>query len=97
MSKDNIIKFAEVEYRPQGLSNQDGAEFKLTGLLRKRPNPRVMRLRDAESEEVELVQLQRRETRNALSKAPGMLAMGRVHENNDRVENSLRARATTFV
>ena len=69
MSKENIIEFDEVEFRPQGLGTQDDAE--LGGVLRKRPNTRVTRMRE-DNEEVELVQLTRRETRNFLSKAPGM-------------------------
>ncbi len=86
MSKENIIEFDEVKFCPQGLRTQDDAE--LGGLLR-RPNTQVTRMR-GDNEEVELVQFTTRETRNVLSKAPGMQVMG-------RVENATRVRATTFV
>jgi hypothetical protein len=88
MSKENIIEFDEVEFRPQGLGTQDDAE--LGRLLRKRP------MRE-DNEEVELVQFTTRKTRNVLSKAPGMQVMGRVDKDNDDVENATRVRATAFV
>lgn len=94
MSKENIIEFDEVEFRPQGLGTQDNAE--LGRLLRKRPNIQVTRMREDNSDEVELVQFTTRETRNVLSKAPGMQVMGRVDKDN-HVENATRVRATTFV
>lgn len=92
MSKDNIIEFAEVEYRPWDFRNQDDAEFESARLLRKRQHTRVTRLLDSG---IELTQLPTRETRNVLSKAPGMQVMGRVHGNDHK--NAARVRATAFV
>jgi hypothetical protein len=94
MSKENIIEFNEVEFRPRGLGTQDEAE--LGKLLRKKPNTQITRMREG-NEEVELVQFTTRETRNLLSKAPGMQVMGRVDKNNDHVENATGVRATAFV
>ena len=94
MSKENIVEFDEVEFRPQGLGTQDDAE--LGRLLRKRPNIQAARMRD-DNEEIELVQFTTRETRNVLSKAPGMQVMGRVDKDDDHVENATRVRATAFV
>jgi hypothetical protein len=78
MSKDNIIEFAEVEYRPRGFRNQDDAKLGSARLLKKRQHTRVM-LPDP-SKEVELAQLPTREARNVLSKAPGMQVMGKIRE-----------------
>jgi hypothetical protein len=94
MSKENIIEFDEVEFRPQGLGTQDDAEP--GRLLRKRPNIQVTRMRE-DNEQVELVQFTTRETRNVLSKAPGMQVIGRIDKDNDHVENATRVRATAFV
>ena len=92
MSKENIIEFDEVEFRPQGLRTQDDAE--LGRLLHKRPNIQITRMHK-DNEEVELVQFTTRETRNVLSKVPGMQVMGRV--DNDHIENAIRVHATAFV
>ena len=81
MSKDNIIEFAEVEYRPRGFRSQDDAKLGSARLLKKRQHTRVTTLRDP-SEEVELAQLPTREARNVLSKAPGMQVMGKIREND---------------
>lgn len=94
MSKDNIVEFNEVEFRPRGLGSQDDAE--LGKLIRKRLNKQVIRTRE-DNEEVELVEFTTRGTRNVLSKAPGMQVMGRMDKDNDDVENASRVRATAFV
>jgi 1,2-phenylacetyl-CoA epoxidase PaaB subunit len=71
MSKDNIIEFAEVEYRPRSFRNiNDGAKSKAWGLLRKKQHPRVTRLSD-DSGGLEMAQLPTRKGDNVLSKAPG--------------------------
>jgi hypothetical protein len=101
MSKDNIIVFAEVEYRPEGFRDQDDVELQLEKLqkgvtknaLRKRLTGRVKH----KSEEVELVKLPTRETRNVLSKAPGMQVIGRAYKNDDDIENAPKVDATVFV
>jgi hypothetical protein len=96
MSKDNIIEFAEVEYRPQGLGTTDEAKIQWARRLHKRQNPGVASLPEG-SEEVELEQLPTRQTKNVLSKAPGMQVMGRVHERSDNFGDGTRVRATAFV
>ena len=89
MSKDNIIEFAEVEYRPRGFRNQDDTKFELA-LSQKLQNTQVTRLPD--HSEVELAQL----PGNVLRKAPRIQVQGRVHE-DDYVQSAARVRATAFV
>jgi hypothetical protein len=88
MSKDNIIVFAEVEYRPQGLRNHNNAEHEEARLLRKRQGTRLP------AEELELAPLPTKKASNVLSKAPGMQVIGN-HE-NDYV-NTARIHPTEFV
>jgi hypothetical protein len=92
MSKDNIIEFAEVEYRPRGFRNQ-APKFESARLLRKRQHTRVRRP-DA-SEEIEFAHLPTRR-RNVLSKAPQMQVMRKIHE-SDEVEGATRVCVTDFV
>lgn len=62
MSKDNIIEFVEVEYHPQS--------------FRKRNGPMVAVHR--EPDDVRGIELEVREPRGVLTKAPGMHTIGRV-------------------
>jgi hypothetical protein len=84
MSKDNIIVFAEVEYRPQGDRNRDDAASKSIRLSRKK-HARVTTLNY--SEEVELTRFSTK-ARNGLGKSESF------HE-NDIIENAVRP--TAFV
>jgi hypothetical protein len=65
MSKDNLIRFVEVEYRPHEKDSE---------LDPARPRPR----RPLGSPEIEVARLPTRD-RNVLSKAPGMRVMGTIH------------------
>jgi hypothetical protein len=102
MSKDNIIEFVEVEYRP--LVSDQATALQLPQLqkktpakvLRKRPSS-ITRLRRDEVDDIELVTLPTRETGNVSSKVPGMKATGRVFENDERIEHVPRVVAVSFV
>jgi hypothetical protein len=89
MSKNNIIEFVEVEYRPRDFRNQ-ATKFESARLLRKRQQTRV---RQADAEEIELAHLPTR-GRNVLSKAPRMV-MGKIHKSE--VESATRVCVTDFV
>lgn len=81
MSADNLIEFAEVEYRPHWPERDYGPE---SGRPRKR---------SLGAAEIELAHPPTR-VKNVLSKAPGMRGMERVHPTG-RFED--RARETSFV
>jgi predicted ferric reductase len=93
MSKDNIVEFLEVEYRPSGIRNQDDAELESAMLLSKRQRTRVTRLPD---DEIELARLPTRGGGNVLSKAPRAQVRGKVH-GNDYIENAPKALEASFV
>jgi hypothetical protein len=65
MSKDNLIRFVEVEYRPHEKDSE---------LDPARPRPR----RPLGSPGIEVARLPTRD-RNVLSKAPGLRVMGTIH------------------
>jgi hypothetical protein len=72
MSKDNLIRFAEVEYRPYGKGPDPESA---------RPHPRRL----PGSPEIRPARLPTRD-RNVLSKPPGMRVMGTIHR--DRFERA---------